>query len=99
MPSSKETNFIMSHDEIATSIKIAAVGSYLESQSWRFNGVITIASIVATAVRLTDKAVFPFAKWVIKFEILPPEQVATINKPKAILGMGFIVKTKRKVMA
>lgn len=56
------------------------------------------ASRVATAVRLTDNAELPFAKWVIKFEIFPPGHAATMNIPNAILGMGSINHTNRKVI-
>ena len=56
-----------------------------------------IAKKVAKAVRLTDKAVFPFAKCVMKLEMFPPGQAATIIIPKAILGCGLISITKIKV--
>ena len=58
-----------------------------------------MAKSVAIAVRLTDKAVFPLAKCVMKFEMLPPGQAATMNIPKAMLGIGFMTKTNKKVMA
>lgn len=79
------------------SFKIAAVGPYIEPQNCKFKGVIKTAKRVATAVKLTDKAEFPLAKWVIKFEILPPGQAATINIPNAILGIGSVNHTNKNV--
>ena len=62
-----------------------------------FKGVIKTAQTLAMAVMQTDKAVFPFAKEVIKFEILPPGQAATIIIPIATLGIGLKIKTTKKV--
>ena len=56
-----------------------------------------MAKNVANAVKLTDKAVFPFAKCVIKLEMFPPGQAATIIIPNAILGCGLISITNKKV--
>src|SRR5690554_784561 len=52
---------------------------------------------VEKAVKLTERAVFPFDKYVIKFETFPPGQAATIIIPRAILGWGLIAKTSKKV--
>ena len=98
-PSNRDTNFIISKGEIATSSKIIEVGSYKVPQNCKFKGVITIASSVAIAVKLTDNAEFPLAKWVIKLDTLPPGHAATINIPKAILGIGFVIYMSKKVMA
>ncbi len=57
-----------------------------------------MANKVAMAVRVTDRAELPFAKWVIKLEMLPPGQAATINMPRAILGSGCAINTNKKVM-
>ena len=56
------------------------------------------ANKVAIAVRLTDNAELPLAKWVMKFDIFPPGHAATMNMPKAILGIGSINHTKIKVI-
>ena len=81
------------------SFKIIADGPYMEPQKCRLSGVIKTANSVAIAVKLTDNAEFPFAKCVIKFEILPPGQAATMNIPKAILGIGSINQTNKNVTA
>ena len=94
----RDTNFTISNGEIATSFKIVAVGPYIEPQNCRFIGVIKTANKVAMAVRLTDNAELPLARCVMKFEIFPPGHAATINIPKAMLGIGFINHTKKKVI-
>lgn len=58
-----------------------------------------MAKNVAKAVKLTDKAVFPFARCVKKLEMLPPGQAATIIIPNAIVGCGLIISTSKKVKA
>lgn len=55
------------------------------------------AIVVAIAVNVTDKAMFPFANDDIKFEIFPPGHAATSIIPIAILGVGLIKRTNRKV--
>ncbi len=52
---------------------------------------------VEKAVSDTDKAVFPLAKWVIKFETFPPGQAATKNIPNATEGGGFKILTNINV--
>ena len=52
------------------------------------NGVKNIAPIVEKAVIVTESAVLPRAKCVMKFEMLPPGQQATRMMPSAMLGCG-----------
>lgn len=66
-------------------------------QKAKLKGVKKIALIVAKAVRLIDNSVFPLARCEIKLEILPPGQAATSIIPNATLGVGFIIKTSKKV--
>ncbi len=49
------------------------------------------------AVKLTDSAVFPFARLVRKFETFPPGQAATKNIPNATLGGGWTMDIKTQV--
>ncbi len=56
-------------------------------QSAKFNGVRIMAEMVATAVRLTDKAMFPFANEDMKLEMFPPGHDETKIIPKAIVGV------------
>lgn len=51
------------------------------------------------AVKVTDRAVLPRAKWVKKLETFPPGQAATINIPNAILAMGRTNQTNANVTA
>jgi hypothetical protein len=76
---------------------MACVGGYSAAQKLRFTGVIITANRVALAVKVTERARFPPAKEVIKLEIFPPGQAATRIIPRAILGMGFIRRTSKKV--
>ena len=57
------------------------------------------ATVVAIAVIDTESAVFPPARWVRKFEMLPPGQAATSIRPSAMLGSGRKARTMRKVAA
>ena len=98
IPKINETNFTNSKGSNCTVLNIWAVGSYKFPQNAKLIGVIKTATNVAKAVRLTDKAAFPPESCVMKFEILPPGQAATIIIPKAILGMGFIMFTNKKVI-
>ena len=68
-------------------------------QKLRLNGVIKIANKVAIAVSVTESAAFPLDKCVKKLETFPPGQAATINIPKAMLGIGSISQTKPNVIA
>ena len=61
------------------------------------NGVMNTAVTLAMAVIHTESAVFPLARAVMKFEILPPGHAATIIIPIATLGIGFKIKTNKKV--
>ena len=54
-------------------------------------GVRNIEKRVEKAVKLTESAAFPFAKWLIKLETFPPGQAATKNIPKATDGGGWII--------
>ena len=49
-------------------------------------GVRKIAATVAMAVIDTDSAALPFARCVMKFEMLPPGQAATSISPSAMDG-------------
>jgi len=60
---------------------------------------MTMAAVVAMAVKVTESAALPLAKRLKKLEIFPPGQAATKNMPKAILGCGFISITNKKVKA
>jgi hypothetical protein len=60
-------------------------------------GVRNIEKAVENAVSDTDKAVFPFAKWVIKLETFPPGHAATKNIPNATEGGGLIRLIKIRV--
>ena len=62
-------------------------------------GVITIASTVEIADMLMDKGVFPRARYVQKLDKFPPGQAATKNNPRAILGLGCMMRTRRYVNA
>ena len=62
-------------------------------------GVKKIAAMVEIAVRLTANATFPLAIELIKLEIFPPGQAATIIIPRAIVGAGLIIITSRNVNA
>ena len=64
----------------------------------KFKGVIIIEERSATAVKLTDNAIFPFARDVIKFEIFPPGQDATRSIPKDIETGNLAMIIKRKVI-
>ena len=55
------------------------------------------AHTLAMAVMHTESAVFPLANEVMKFEILPPGQAATIIIPIATLGIGLKIQTTKKV--
>ena len=48
-----------------------------------------MAETLENAVRLTERAVFPFARLVRKLDTFPPGQAATKNIPRATLGGGF----------
>lgn len=58
-----------------------------------------MADMVAKAVKLTDKAVLPFAIELIKLLMLPPGQEATKIIPSATVGVGFIRITNKNVSA
>ena len=58
-----------------------------------------MAPTVAKAVIDTDNAVLPPARWVMKFEILPPGQAATRINPNATEARGVVASTSRKVSA
>lgn len=60
-----------------------------------FKGVSRIAPTVAMAVIETESAALPPARWVMKFEILPPGQAATSISPKATEGRGWATITSR----
>ena len=68
-------------------------------QREKFKGVIKTAANVAMAVKLTDKARFPFASDEIKFEIFPPGHAAIRIIPRPTVGVIKFRKitTKRKV--
>jgi hypothetical protein len=72
---------------------------YKLPQNAKLNGVKKIAAEVDIAVRLTDRATFPFAMELIKFEILPPGQAATKIIPKATVGVGLSIITIRNEKA
>ena len=65
---------------------MASVGAYKLPQNCKLNGVIKIQINVANAVRLTDRAAFPPAILLKKFETFPPGQAAIIIIPNAKLG-------------
>ena len=73
------------------------VGLYRPAQREKLKGVRKIADILEKAVKLTESAVFPFARLVKKLETLPPGQAATKNIPKAMLGGGWRSVTKTQV--
>ena len=62
---------------MAISRRIAAVAGLSEPHSAVLNGVKNSAPTVENAVIVTESAVLPRAKWVRKFEMLPPGQHAT----------------------
>ena len=86
----RRITFITSKELSVTTFNNSAVGAYKPAQKAKLNGVITRAAIVEKAVRLTESATLPFAKEVIKLEILPPGQAATSIIPNAMLGVGSI---------
>ena len=49
----------------------------------KFKGVKNTDVTVAIAVKLTDKAILPFASEEIKFDTFPPGQAATSIMPNA----------------
>ena len=51
------------------------------------------------AVRVTDKAAFPFDKWVMKLDTFPPGQAATKIIPRANPGAGLRANTSKTVSA
>ena len=81
-----------------TSLSNSFVGPYILPQIFKFKGVINTAATDEKAVKLTESAVFPLARCVMKLEILPPGQAATSIIPMAILGAGFIIITSRNVI-
>ena len=74
-----------------------ALGILNVCQNEILNGVMNTAVTLAMAVIHTESAVFPLARAVMKFEILPPGHAATIIIPIATLGIGFKIKTNKKV--
>jgi hypothetical protein len=79
------------------SFKRGNAGSYKPAQIAKLSGVVKMDKIVVIPVKLIESAVLPLAKFVRKFETLPPGQAATKNIPKATLGGGCINKTKHQV--
>lgn len=77
----------------------AFVPGYSEPQNKVLNGVMKIAKTVEIADMLIDRGVFPFPKYVKKFDRFPPGQAATKNNPNAMLGNGFMIMTNKKVKA
>ncbi len=77
----------------------AFVPGYNEPQNRVLNGVMNIAKTVEIADMLIDRGVFPFPKYVKKFDRLPPGHAATKNKPNAMLGNGLTIMTNKKVNA
>jgi len=88
----------MSQGLISMGIIICEAFSYNPPQNAKLKGVRIIEAMVATAVRETDKAVFPLARLEIKLEILPPGHAATNSMPRATLGVGWIIQMKKKVI-
>ena len=69
------------------------------AQNARLIGVMKMASTLEIAVKLTERAILPFANAEKKLEMLPPGQAATIIMPNAKLGLGSnnqIIKNVRK---
>jgi len=79
-----------------TSCKIFAVSGLRFPQNARLSGVMNIAAAVDIAVIVMEIAVFPFARYVMILERLPPGHAATSIIPKAIEGCGFMIMVKRK---
>ena len=68
------------------SLIITAVSGFKLPQKAIFKGVKIIARTVDIAVMLTERAVLPRARCVIKFDTLPPGQAATRIIPNAMEG-------------
>src|SRR5699024_10095698 len=71
---------------IEKNILLAETGSYILANYRVKVGVRTGAKIVETAVIVTDKAVFPFAKYVMTFDAVPPGAHPTKITPTATSG-------------
>ena len=82
-----------------TALNIAAVSGFRLPQRERLRGVIKMAAAVETAVMLMDTAQFPFARYVMILERLPPGQDATRIMPKAMDGCGRNTNVSKNVKA
>lgn len=82
---------------ISISRSSSDVGPYKLAQIAKFKGVATTEIELENAVKLTERAVLPFARLLRKFETFPPGQDATRNIPKATDGGGEINNTRPSV--
>jgi len=57
------------------------------SAKFIIKGMVNKVMKLLKAVRVTDSAVSPFARWVIRFDVGPPGQAARIISPMAISGV------------
>jgi len=88
IPSRMSTVLIISHASISMGITRFDAAEYSLPQKEKLKGVINIAAIVAMAVKVIERATFPFASDEMKFDMLPPGQAATSIIPIATLGVG-----------
>src|SRR5690606_38988367 len=89
MPSRTTIVTSTSSGSSATAVRMRAVSGFRLPQNARFSGVKSSEPSVEIDVIVIDSAVLPRAKWVRKFEMLPPGQAATRISPSAMLGAGF----------
>ena len=78
-----------------TEVSSALVSASSEPQNAKLSGVITVASIVETAVMPIDSIVLPLAMWVMKLEMFPPGDEPTRIMPSAIDGAGSMIRVSR----
>lgn len=64
----------------------------------KINGIVRMLIILAIAVKVTDKAIFPLQICVIKLLVGPPGQVAKISNPTAIIGLKLKIMASVKPM-
>ena len=89
-------NIILNKGISISFIKALVSGSRFPQRK-KLSGVKNTAKPVAKVVRVTDKAVFPFAWCVMKLDRFPPGQLATNIIPKAKLACGLIKKMRPAV--
>jgi len=78
-----------------TWVRIFAVAGFKLPQKDKFSGVMMMAAAVDSAVILMETAQFPFARYVMMLERLPPGHAATSIIPRAMDGAGEMTKVRR----